>query len=95
MEQQASVMIAAKVEAASAKLEEAVEYMRENLDSSERAPLLRAIGEIFAIMSDQIKSRLVIANPELHDRLFRGLPRDLPEKLLEMSRLCDLPKRKE
>ena len=82
MEKQDSVVLARKLVEASAKLEEAVEYMHQKLDPNERAPLIRAIGEIFGIMTDKINSRLVIANRELHDVLFRGLPEDAPDNFL-------------
>jgi hypothetical protein len=82
VEQQAAVEIATKMKDAMTKIEEAIDYMRANVESNERAPLTRAIGEIFAIMTDQIYSRLVKANPQLHDVLFRGLPKDTPDRLL-------------
>jgi hypothetical protein len=86
MEKQVSVVLATKLKDAADKLGEAVDYMHEHVESKERAPLARAIGDIFAIMSDEIYSRLVIANRELHDVLFRGLPEDAPEHFLQMSR---------
>jgi len=95
MEPQVTVMIATKMEEAMTKLDEAIEYMRENVDSKERAPLLRAIGEIYGIMTDKIKSRLVISNPELHEVLFRGLPRNAPHDFLRMSQLRDSADREE
>jgi hypothetical protein len=85
MDQQVSVVIATKMKEAIAKMDEAVDYMRENLESSERAPLARAVGQIFAIMTDEIYSRLVMANPELHEVLFRGLPKNAPDDFLRMS----------
>jgi hypothetical protein len=36
--------------------------MGENVDFKERAPLTRAVGEILAIMTDEIYSRLVKAS---------------------------------
>ena len=89
MEKQDSVALATKLIEAADRLDEAVEYMRKNLNFKERAPLTRAIGDIFGIMATEIKSRLVKANPELHDVLFRGLPKDTPDNLLQMSQYRD------
>jgi toxin HigB-1 len=74
------------MEEAMRKLEEAVDYIRENVEFKERAPYLRAIGEMFEVMSCEIKPRLVKANPELHEALFRGLPRNAADEFLQMSK---------
>jgi hypothetical protein len=81
-----AVIIADKMEEAMRKLEEAVDYIRENVEFKERAPYLRAIGEMFEVMSCEIKPRLVKANPELHEALFRGLPRNAADEFLQMSK---------
>jgi len=75
MERQATVEIASKMKEAMSKIDEVLDYMGENVEFKERAPLTRAIGEIFAIMTDEIYTRLVKANPELHDVLFPGPPK--------------------
>jgi hypothetical protein len=85
MEKQDSVVLATKLVQARDSLEEAIEYMHQKLDPDERAPLIRAIGDIFGSMTDQINSRLVIANRELHDVLFRGLPKKAPDDFLQMA----------
>ena len=89
MEPQVAGTVADKIREAMAKIEEAVDYMRATVEFKERAPLTRAIGEIFAIATDEIYSRLVKANPDLHDVLFRGLPRNTPDNLLRMSKFGD------
>jgi hypothetical protein len=86
MEKVVSATIAAKMKEAMGKIDEAVDYMGENVELSERAPLTEAIGEMIAIMTDEIYSRLVDANPELHDVLFRGFPREAPANLLRMAK---------
>jgi hypothetical protein len=85
MEKQVSVALAAKFEEALQRLEEAISLIRDNLDSAERAPFIRAIGEIYSIVNNQIYARLEKANPELHEVLFRDLPKSSPEHLLHIS----------
>jgi len=85
MERELAASIAAKMQEAMRKIEEAIDEIREIPELKERAPLLRAIGESFATTSDEIYSRLVKANPDLHEVLFRGLPRNAPDDLLRMS----------
>lgn len=87
MENQAAVVIATKTKEAMAKMEEVIDYMHQNVKPAERAPIVRAIGQIFAIASDEIYSRLVKVNPELHERLFRGHPTNAPDNLLRMSKV--------
>ena len=82
----AATAIAANIKAAVNNLSDVVEFMRQNLEFSERAPFNRAIGEIFALISEEIESRLVVANPELHDEFFREFPKSYPEQLLRTSR---------
>jgi len=91
MEKQVSVIIATKLEDAMRRLDEAVDYIHENVEFKERAPFMRAIGQIFAIMTYEIKPRLVKANPELHEVLFRGLPRNAAEDFLRMSEFKESP----
>jgi len=86
MDQQATVALAARLQEVTTKLNEVVDYISENVAREEQAPYLRAIGDILAILTDELKSRLVIANPVLHEELFRGLPRNAPEEFLRMSR---------
>jgi len=95
MEMGVSVEVATKMKEAMSKIDEAIDYIRKNVDADERAPLFRAVGEIFSIMNDEIYSRLVKANPELHDVLFGGLPRSAPDDFLRMAQLEQiLPERK-
>jgi hypothetical protein len=77
--------IARKILEATAKLDEAVEYMHRNVEFRERAPLCRAIGDIFMIVSTEIDARLALANPDLHELLFRGLPANAAADLLRWS----------
>ncbi len=95
MDKEVSVVLAAKLVESMDKLDEALDYMKKNVEFKKRAPLTRAVGEIFAIMSEEIKSRLVIANRELHEVLFHELPEDAPERFLQMSRYRHAGDRKE
>jgi len=86
MEKVASVKIAIKMKEAMSKIDEAVEYMGENIEFTERAPLTKALGEIIGIMTDEIYSRLLKANPELQDLLFPGFSREMMDNFLRMTR---------
>lgn len=57
MERHVSTVIATKMKEPMNKIDEAIDYMGENVDFKERAPLTRAVGEILAIMTDEIYSR--------------------------------------
>jgi hypothetical protein len=85
MEKAASVKIATKMKEAMGKIDEALDYMGENVEFSERAPLMKALGEIIAKMTDEIYSRLVKANPELQDVLFPGFSRTEIDNFLGMA----------
>lgn len=87
MEREVAAIIADKMKEAMSKIEEVIDYVQENVEFKERAPLARAIGEIFAITTDKIYPRLVKAHPELHDALFRSPPENAPDEFLRMSQL--------
>ena len=92
MDHEVSATIAGKLKEAVAALEETVEYMREHVEFGERAPLVRAIVDIYALLGDEIFARLVRANPALHEVLFRGLPPEYAESRLRYSRYPVQPK---
>ena len=95
MEQHVAATIAAKLKEAMSGIDEAHDYIAKNVKLEERAPLTRAIAEVFAIVNDEIYSRLVKADPGLHEVLFRGLPRDAPDHFLQMSQLRSSADRKD
>ena len=59
--------IALKIERSSDLLQDVVELLKSDTEQAERWPYLVAIGEIYAIQSDQIITPLLRQHPELVD----------------------------
>lgn len=73
MERHVSGAIAAKFTDAIRIIDEALDYMKENVEAKERAPLIKAIGRIFSIVSDEVYYPLAKENDELRELLFPDL----------------------
>lgn len=70
MDEETARLLINKLERSMTELDEIVSISRQQLTDSERVPFSIAIGKIFAIYSDEIKTHIAQLRPELRDELF-------------------------